>query len=393
MPIEGSIIARIAYLITRLDSVGGAQVHIRDLATHLLGKGHEVHVIGGGNGTYIESLEARGITVHRLERLGRPLNPQADIAALQELRQLLGRVRPQLISTHSSKAGLIGRLAGRTLGIPTLFTAHGWAFTDGVSPREARFYRWAERTAAPLGPKIITVSEFDRKIALEHHIAPAGKLVAVHNGMPEIAREYWAKPEQHTKNLVMVARFQEQKDHHTLFRALAALKNEDWKLDLIGDGPLEAEARRQVAQLGLSEKIRFLGACSDVAKRLSKAQIFLLISHWEGFPRSILEAMRAGLPVVASDVGGVREAVSEGKTGFLIPRQDAALLSSILRELLHRPELRSQLGQRGRVVFSANFTFEHMLTKTLAVYDEVLSTQGSRVGPESDSTLRNSLGP
>lgn len=370
----------IAYLITRLDSVGGAQVHIRDLATHLLGRGHEVHVLGGGDGPYAESLAERGVTVHRLERLARPLRPVADLAALAELRRVLGSVRPDLLSTHSSKAGLLGRLAGRSLGIPTLFTAHGWAFTDGVSPKEATFYRLAERAAAPLGPKIITVSGYDRELALEHRVAPAAKLVAVHNGMPDVGPELRAAPARGPAKLVMVARFQEQKDHDTLFRALAPLRGREWTLELIGDGPLEAGARAQVAQLGLEGRLRFLGARSDVAERLADASAFLLVSHWEGFPRSILEAMRAGLPVVASDVGGTREALVDGQTGFLVPRRDAGTLTDRLGRLLEHPNLRAKLGAAGRERFEANFTFGHMLRNTLAVYDEVLSRRTAGVG-------------
>lgn len=380
-------VIRLAYLITRLDSVGGAQVHIRDLATEFQQRGHDVHVIGGGDGPYTESLVARGVTVHRLEHLGRPLHPKADTAALQELRQLLKRVRPHLLSTHSSKAGLLGRLAGRSLGIPTLFTAHGWAFTDGVSSREAAFYRWVEKAAAPLGPRIITVSEYDRSLALEHRIAPPSKLVAVHNGMPEVGAKYRATPQGSPVRLVMVARFQEQKDHETLFRALVPLRGQDWQLELIGDGPLEARARSHASQLGLDAKVHFLGARGDVAERLAEAHIFLLISHWEGFPRSILEAMRAGLPVVASDVGGVREAVSEGQTGYLISRGNAEQLTDKLAGLLHSSDLRAELGRAGRARFSATFTFEQMLFKTLAVYNEVLSARGVTNGQTTSPTF------
>lgn len=144
--------------------------------------------------------------------------------------------------------------------------------------------------------------------------------------------------------LVMVARFQEQKDHAALFRALAGLTSLPWQLDLIGHGPLEEAAKRLALELGLGEWVRFHGLRNDVAEWLAKAQVFLLITNWEGFPHSILEAMRAGLPVVASDVGRINESVVEGETGFLVPRADVGALRERLSVLLQGPQLRERLG-------------------------------------------------
>lgn len=364
---------KIAYLITRFDAVGGAQIHVRDLATHLLAEGHEAHVLGGGGGDYAEQLAARGIAVHNVPNLVRPVSPYDDALAVKNLRSVLRKLRPDLISAHSSKAGLLGRLVGRSLGIPTLFTAHGWSFTEGVSPRESTFYRLAEKGAAPLAARIITVSEYDRQLALHHRIAAPEKLVAVHNGMPDVPPDLRARPEEEPVRLVMVARFQEQKDHATLFRALAALTSLPWELDLIGDGPLEESAKRLAVELGLGQRVRFHGLRNDVAEWLAGAQVFLLITNWEGFPRSILEAMRAGLPVIASDVGGISESVVEGETGFLVPRADVGTLRERLSVLLRDPQLRERLGAAGRTRFEAHFTFERMLEKTLEVYREVLA--------------------
>lgn len=363
----------IAYLITRFDAIGGAQIHVRDLATHFLEEGHEAHVLGGGGGSYAQQLGARGVPIHSVPYLARPIKPCDDVRALKNLRSVLRKLRPDLISTHSSKAGLLGRLVGRSLGVPTLFTAHGWAFSEGVSPKEAALYRLIEKGAAPLAAKIITVSEYDRRLALRHRIVSPSKMVAVHNGMPDVLENLRAKPEGEPARLVMVARFLEPKDHATLFRALAGLTSLPWQLDLIGDGPLEESAKHLAVELGLGERVRFHGLRNDVAEWLAGAQVFLLITNWEGFPRSILEAMRAGLPVVASDVGGISEAVIAGETGLLVPRADVGALREKLSTLLRDPQLRARLGAAGRTRFEAHFTFGRMLEKTLKVYKEVLA--------------------
>jgi glycosyltransferase involved in cell wall biosynthesis len=121
--------------------------------------------------------------------------------------------------------------------------------------------------------------------------------------------------------------------------------------------------------------VRYLGQRNDVTQRLAESQIYALTSNWEGFPLSILEAMRAGLPVIASHVGGVGEAVKNGITGFLVPRADIEALVLRLGQLLSNPELRSRLGTTGRARYEKRYTFERSFRRTLAVYQEVLRDQ------------------
>jgi glycosyltransferase involved in cell wall biosynthesis len=304
--------------------------------------------------------------------LVRPISPWRDAAALLEIRAYLRWLRPDLVSAHSSKAGWLCRVVGAELGIPTLFTAHGWAFTTGVPAAAARLYRWAERLTAGLADRIITVSEYDHQLALRYRVASAAKLVTVHNGMPDIAPQERAHPDRSPPQLVTIARLEPQKDHGTLLRALAQLQSTAWELEVIGDGPLRSQALALAAELGIAHRVRFLGARRDIAAQLARHQLFALISHWEGFPRSILEAMRAGLPVVASDVGGVRESVTDGETGFLAPRDDVAAVRARLALLLGDPSLRARLGAAGRQRYERHFTFARMLQQTLAVYTAVI---------------------
>ena len=363
---------KIAYLVARSDAVGGATIHIRDLASAMLARGHIVTFIVGGEGAVTEEFANKRIPYRSLKFLNRSIHPYRDLRAYFEVHRILEKLKPDLLSTHNAKAGVLGRIAARTLGIPVLFTVHGWTFTEGVPANRARTYLWAERAVAPLAHRIITVSEYDRQLALEYRVAPASKLITIRNGMPDITERYWASPASEPPRLIMVARFEEQKDHATLVRALAELKEQPWCLDFVGDGPLRHGIQTLTQQLGLAERVRFLGTHNDVINLLAHSQVFLLISNWEGFPRSILEAMRAGLPVITSDVGGSRESVEEGRTGFLIPRGDVNTLQDRLRQLIASPKLRLQMGIIGRKRYEANFTFKHMFEKTLNVYYEIL---------------------
>jgi glycosyltransferase involved in cell wall biosynthesis len=368
---------KIAYIVTRADPIGGAQVHVRDLAAAVRAQGHSPTVITSGSGPFVDELHAQQTPTIILRHLSAPIGPVRDLRALREIRAVLMHLRPDLVASHSSKAGILGRLAGRSLRIPVVFTAHGWAFTPGIPPLQAAVYRQIERLVGPLSSKIITVSEFDRRLALDARIVTEDGVVTVHNGMPDVPLRLRADPGRTPVRLVMVARFEPQKDHPTLLRALAGLKDHPWELDLIGDGPLMGQAESLAATLGIGGRVRFLGQRMDVDQILAQVQVSLLVSNWEGFPLSILEAMRAGLPVVASSVGGIGESVRDEESGYLVPRGDVELLRDRIRRLLESPALRARLGGRGRTRYEQHFTLTHTVTKTLAVYRDVLAGEGA----------------
>jgi glycosyltransferase involved in cell wall biosynthesis len=363
---------RVAYVITRVDDLGGSQIHVRDLSVALQSRGHQVAVFAGKRGVLSRQLSQLGVRYVEIPELERELNPMRDAVALGRLRAALRAFGPDLVSAHCAKAGVLGRVAARSLRVPALFTAHGWAFTEGVPPRRQALYRWMERSAAPLAHRIIVVSDWDRRTALRERVAPLWKLRRVYNGMPDVDADQRARPGSAPVRLIMIARLCEQKDHATLFRALRELRDLEWHLDLIGDGPLRKNIGQRVEELGLGERVSVLGLREDAAQLLARAHVYLLIANWEGFPRSILEAMRAGLPVIASDVGGVSESVADGTSGFLIPRSDVRVLADRLRRLIDSPPLRLTMGKEGRVRYEQRFTFERALDETLDVYREVV---------------------
>lgn len=362
---------RIAFLITRADAIGGAAIHVRDLAVRLMADGHEPIVATGGVGVYSDMLEASGIQHYNLRWLRRSLDPVSDLRGVIEVRQFLREVRPALLHAHSSKAGVVGRIAARTSGVPVIFTAHGWSFTEGVPPMQRALYKAIDRITVPFAAQVISVSEFDRQLALKNRVGHADRIATVHNGMPDITSDMLADPGVTPPRLIMVARFEPQKDHETLLRALATLRDLPWTLSLVGDGPLSERMSALAAETGIKERIDFCGYRPAVAELLAESQIFVLASNWEGLPLTIVEAMRAGLPVVASDVGGVAELIDEGATGYLVSPRSAAALAAALRPLIADAELRRRLGSAGRRRYTASFTFEHMYRKTMAVYDRV----------------------
>jgi glycosyltransferase involved in cell wall biosynthesis len=362
---------RIAFVCTHAESLGGSYVHVRDVSSALMDRGYVVKVFIGGTGIVTEQLEKRGVPFQSLRKLARPISPIRDIAAILELNLYLSEFNPSLISCHSSKAGIIGRLAS-VGGVPKLFTAHGWAFADGVG-RKARLYEKIERLVAPRARRIITVCDADRRDAIRRRIARPEQLVTIYNGMPEAS--FRADVGRQPPRIISVARLDTQKDHPTLLRALAGLTRLEWSLVLVGDGPRRAELEALVVSLGIVNRVTFLGVSQTVGEELASSQIFCLSSNYEGFPRSTLEAMRTGLPVIVTDVNGCKEALVEGKTGFSVPPRDVEGLAERLSILIQRPDLRVEMGQRGRELFVERFTFERMLDEMLALYEEVLSEE------------------
>ena len=360
----------ILFVITRADAIGGAQVHVKDLAVSLQSDRHKVLVFTGEQGIYNYYLQESGIESIACESLSNKLNPFADGKTLRYILYIINLFKPDLIAAHSSKAGILGRLASKIAKIPCTFTAHGWAFTPGVPEPKRTVYKWIEGLAAPLADKIICVSEHDRQIAVKTGM-DTQKLLTVHNGMKDIAPELMGNPGKSAPvKIATIARFDRQKDHATLIEAFKDISAE---LVLVGNGVNLEPIRRQVEELNIGHKVSFLGFRQDIPEILADVQIFTLISHWEGLPCTIIEAMRAGLPVVASDVGGVKEIVVEGETGYLIPPQDSLTLSQKLACLINNEQLRISMGQKARQKYEAQLTFQHMYDQTLATYQETIA--------------------
>jgi glycosyltransferase involved in cell wall biosynthesis len=358
-------------VVTRADSVGGASIHVLEMARWMLSQGHEAVVFAGGEGPVTERLAEAGVPCRSLRFLQRAVHPVLDVRAWFELMEALREFQPDLVSTHTAKAGWIGRAACARLGLTAIHTPHGLPVGGRMPGRVAPFYGVAERLAARWGRAIVCVCEWEKRLALAHRIAPPEQLHVVPNGVRDVPEALRASPAVSPPRIVSVARFEAPKDQSTLLDALARLGDLDWELDLVGDGPTEAANRAFARRLGIAGRVRFLGYQPDVAAILARAQIFALSSRSEAFPRSVLEAMRAGLPVVASDAGGVSEAVENGITGALVPGGDRAPLAEALRGLILDPAARQKRGAAARARYESHFRLEYMVEKTAALYEAI----------------------
>ncbi len=366
---------KVLYIIT-LPDLGGAQTHLYEILKHARCYGIEPILALGQRGWLSEEAEKISVETHLIKSLTREISLIRDGRTLWQMVRLIQKVKPDLVHCHSSKAGILGRFASALARRPCIFTAHGWAFTEGVAKKKRILYAAIEKIAGYVSKKILCVSEYDAQLVCKIMPEHAKKMCTIHNCIedePVYQVDWKNKRKTERLNCVVVARFSPQKRNKEILQALRKVLDSGNQVHVtfIGGGEELSDVKAVCQALGLKKNVTFYGICKDVYRRLPDFDVFLLYSNWEGFPISILEAMRAGLPVIASDVGGVKEAVDE-KTGWLIPRGDENKLVEILSKIAcSRGDLEFK-GIAGRRKYEEMFTVDRMMERIAGVYTEVL---------------------
>jgi glycosyltransferase involved in cell wall biosynthesis len=368
---------RVVVLIT-LAEVGGAQAYVAALLPALAGE-FDVTVASRGAGPVRDAAQAHGLRYIGLRHLRRPIRPWRDLLALAELMRLLRRERPDVLHASSSKAGVLGRLAAFLVGVPIrIFTVHGWAFA-ATSGRASSLYRLADRVMRPFTTATICVSENELAAGIAARTCDPERTVVIHNAV-DVAGAPRARHERGRPTLISVGRLKAPKDTATLLRALAVLPADGFQALIVGDGPDRPALEKLLRQLGLDGRVRLEGQRHDVRELLAGADVFVLSSRSEGLPVSVLEAMAAELPVVASDVGGVSELVVDGKTGVLVRPGDHDELARALVDLIGDADRRRLLGHSGRERAEQLFDLEAFRRAHLELYHRELARCGLSAG-------------
>ena len=371
---------RILYLITRSEH-GGAQSHLLQLVSAAARRG-PVMVATGEDGDLCQRVRSVGVECTILRHLRHPIRPFNDAAAVLEISRLIRRFEPDLIHSHSGKAGLVGRLAAALHHVPSVYTAHGFAFADGAPLRRRLPAAVGEWIAARAGDFTIAVSHAECQLARRYDVAPGGRSAVIYNGVEESPRR--AVPEAEPPVIAMVARFAYPKQQALLIRAFSRISG-NARLWLIGGGPDLQAARHAALASGVGQRIVLWGDRDDVPELLAQVQIGALLSVHEGFGLSLIEAMSLGLPVIASDCGGMREIVRHGHTGLLVPSNNETELTTAIDKLVVNPGMRKQMGTAGLARFRANFTAEAMVQRTLHVYESLLAREAQAVACSVDA--------
>lgn len=341
---------------------GGAQSHVLALCEALLGEVELAVAIGSGGGVLAERLTALGIPVHALQQTRNSTNPLQVARAARELQALIARLEPDIVHAHSSFAGAAARIAAHRCGVPCVYTVHGFGFKrEARSP--AREAVWlSERLLARKTSSMICVSQHEAALARGLPVPP-GAVTVIHNGLPDVA--FRSNTAQEPASVVMVARLAPPKRADLLLEALH-LEPAPPPVEIIGDGPLREILQARAAALGLS-RVRFPGNVGDVPRRLAHHAIFVLLSDHEGLPISILEAMRAGMAILATRLPGVEELVAHEHSALLVDN-DPHAVGDALERLLRDAALRTRLGNAARARYESEFGARTMAARVLGVY-------------------------
>jgi sugar transferase (PEP-CTERM/EpsH1 system associated) len=362
---------RVVHLVLSVD-FAGLEMVVFDLARATDLNRFEPHVVCLRNrGGLADRFEAKGIPFHNLDCRTLP-----KVRTLFKLTRLLRRLRPHVLHTHNPSPHMFGALAAPLAGVPVLVhTKHGRNYPH--KPRAVL----VNRIATQFTDCIVPVSHAAAEVARRVERVPRRKIHVIRNGidLAEFPQPDAEAPEL-GRRAIHVGRLIRLKDQFTLLRAtrLVVDRAPDFGLDIIGEGPVREELLALCAELKLQEHVRFLGFRNDVRALLPRAGFFILCSLSEGISISILEAMAAGLPVVATDVGGNREVVGHDQTGLLVPAQAPEALAQAMLAIHLHPERARRMGDAGRLRVKREFDLGAVVARYEALYLALLKPRPGR---------------
>ena len=348
---------------------GGAFRHVADLSGALAERGYEVAVCGPHGGV--------GLTVPVLPlEMPRAIVPGRDAQAALGFAQILRDFRPDVVHAHGNKAGVVARLAHfASPRTPVIYSPHGYAFAGHFSARERKLYRTLESLVAPLATIVLCVCEAEARLARATGLN--SRIRVVHNGIAPIESPAGSSPSNGAgPRICATSGLRPGKGLDTLLEAMVEVVRvvPDARLALAGSGPERGYLEAVATCNGVGDSVEWLGNLNDVLPLLTGSDVFVNPSWSESFPYSVLEAMAVGSAILATDVGGVSEAVEDQMTGILVPPRDRVVLAGALIELLEAADHARELGRRARERQRAAFTLDRMVAGAIAVYDEVLSS-------------------
>lgn len=378
---------RVLLVITVLGT-GGATNVVMDLANHFNNSSDfEVLLLTGPIPSSRNDLThvayEQGIPIQIVPSLINHINPLENIKAVVDLRNIIVKGDFDVVHTHSSVAGVVGRFAAFTAGVPVIIHhVHGWGIHEKMSRWTRIIYLNLERFCAKFTNRLIVVSKTDKQKGLEYRICNEDKFTLIYNGIDlerfqqdaddrTVRTELGLKPD--SKLVGMTGRLDEQKNPLDFIKAAAMVSKgyPNVQFLFIGDGPLRPACEKLINELSLEEKFFLLGYREDVSRILPILTIAALSSLWEGLPIVFLEALGAGKPIVANDVDGAKEVVINGETGFLVtPHQPSEMAKRILH-LLNNEKLCKDMGDIAKQR-SAFYSVERMIIDIEFLYKELL---------------------
>jgi len=374
---------KIVHIVTRLDK-GGLADTVLYLAKGLVQIGYHITVIAGNTADPHPSLDLflkeKYFPLYFIKDLQRNINPMKDLIVLWKLIKLLGKLKPDIVHTHSSKSGLLGRMAAAYWNIPIIIhSPHGHIFYGYFNRFISRIFITIERWLAKFTTQIITLTLKGKQDHLKYKVGRASQFSIVPCGINFLTFGDYKKSQNFRQNSLCmngerlvgwVGRLVPIKGCDVFLKSCKELINLNQhriKVIVVGDGEIRGELENLAQQLGINDHISFLGNRTDVAAIMKSLDIFVLSSYNEGFGRVLVEAMHCGVPIVATNVGGVPELIKNGFNGYLIPGGESQAMTQAIFNLLSNEQIAQRFSVNGRQI-ADQFSFENMIRQTDQVY-------------------------
>ncbi|TCD57615.1 hypothetical protein CWE17_07160 [Synechococcus sp. BS56D] len=368
---------KILFAVTRSDTFGGVHAHIRSVISSMSSDLYEFHLVAGYcSHDNIVSRFQSSISHHRLRYFFNRINIVHDALTLRDAIILLFRLRPNLVSIHSSKAGIIFRLACFLTRTPCCYTIHGWSVYSTKSPISFLAYFSLEFFLRNIGTHLF-VSEADYLYGCKTKLtSQASSIVYNTTSLTHPSAGLLSRSSQvlepHILRLLSVSRFSAQKDHMSLLLALSLLPSHvKVELVLIGDGPLLPKFQDLAHSLSL-RNIHFAGHMADLANEYLQADVFILSSFYEGLPISIIDALSCGLPVISTNVGGCSEMVFDEFNGFLVPIRSPFQIARHILYFYQNPSVLQTYAENSNYVYESLFSPQRFSQRINSAYSKIL---------------------
>lgn len=359
-------------------AVGGGATHLRALAVGLDPGRFDLRVAVSDDGPLAADLEALGLAVERL-----PMTHAINPGAVLRLAGLLRRHACQLVHFHGTRAGASAAPAAALMGVPGLYTVHGWSFHSRPSRLMEGAARGIEAAIARMSRRVVCVSHADRRRGIAAGVLDAHASVVIPNGIDpgrfapdaaaraRIRQEWGVRPEETLFGTC--GRLTRQKDQATFLAAARMVLDRSGtaRFVLVGDGEDRPMLEARILELGLRERVIVTGFRADIPELLNALDVFVLPSLWEGLPIALLEAMAVGVPVIASAIDGCAEVIRPGTSGVLVPAQDAASLAAAMATLQETPALAERLAKAGLERVRRHYSLDAMIRSTERLYADM----------------------
>ncbi len=375
----------ILYVITQLE-LGGAQKQLLSLIGRIDKDRYNLFLFTGKDGFLMgDALSLSDLTLHRSKHLKRPISPLQDLLAMIEMVGFIKKNKIDIVHTHSSKAGILGRWAGALAKAKIIIhTVHGWSFNDFQNLFLRKLYIALEKSSAKFTDKIIVVSNHDKQIGQGHKIGVVDQYSLLRCGInraqfgggdPSIRKELGISDDALVVGTIACFKPQKALEDFVQLAFLAKQVLPKVRFLLVGDGALRGKIEKLIAKLNLSPQFILLGWRRDIPRVLSAMDVFVLTSLWEGLPVAVLEAMASQVPVVATHTGGISEVVSEGKTGFLVSCHDMSSMLEKIGVLLQDTSFKSRIIQNAKQCVDEKFDTETMVKAHEDLYQKLVETK------------------